>query len=52
MAELTEIRIQDLDTQEFIKMKSEEISALVGSGLAINALSGRRRFFCSYHVRA
>ncbi|MBU0548453.1 MAG: ExsB family transcriptional regulator [Candidatus Omnitrophica bacterium] len=40
MAELTEIRIQDLDTQEFIKMKSEEISALVGSGLAINALSG------------
>ena len=40
MAEIAEIRIKDLDTQGFIKLKSEEISALVGSGLAINALSG------------
>ncbi|MDD5505714.1 MAG: asparagine synthase-related protein [Candidatus Omnitrophica bacterium] len=40
MAEITEIRVQDLDPQEFIKVKSEEISALVGQGLAINALSG------------
>lgn len=35
-----EIKAQELDTQEFIKIKSEEISNLVGSGFAINALSG------------
>ena len=40
MTQITEIRVKDLDTQEFIKIKSEEISELVGSGFAINALSG------------
>ena len=40
MAEITEIQVKDLDAQEFIKIKSEEISALVGQGIAINALSG------------
>ncbi len=40
MPQVTEIRAKDLDTQEFIKIKSEEISSLVGSGFAINALSG------------
>jgi len=40
MGQVAEIKIQELDTQEFIKVKSEEISKLVGSGLAINALSG------------
>ncbi len=40
MNELLEIKAQELNTQEFIRAKSEEISKLVGSGLAINALSG------------
>ncbi|MDO9573034.1 MAG: ATP-binding protein [Candidatus Omnitrophota bacterium] len=40
MTQITEIGVKDLDTQEFIKIKSEEISSLVGSGFAINALSG------------
>jgi len=40
MSQVTEIGVKDLDTQEFIKIKSEEISSLVGSGFAINALSG------------
>ncbi|MDD3087630.1 MAG: asparagine synthase-related protein [Candidatus Omnitrophica bacterium] len=35
-----EIKIHELNTEEFIKVKSEEISKLVGQGLAINALSG------------
>ncbi|MEI6832231.1 MAG: asparagine synthase-related protein [Candidatus Omnitrophota bacterium] len=40
MPQVTGIGVKDLDTQEFIKIKSEEISSLVGSGFAINALSG------------
>ena len=35
-----EIKIEDLHPEEFIKQKVEEISSTVGSGLAINALSG------------
>jgi GMP synthase (glutamine-hydrolysing) len=40
MQEAMEIKIHELNTEEFIKVKSEEISKLVGQGLAINALSG------------
>lgn len=40
MPEAMEIKIHELNTEEFIKVKSEEISKLVGQGLAINALSG------------
>ena len=35
-----EIKIEHLRPEEFIKQKVEEISSIVGSGLAINALSG------------
>ncbi len=35
-----EIKIEGLHPEEFIKQKVEEISSIVGSGLAINALSG------------
>jgi len=35
-----EIKIEELDTQEFIERKVKEISSVVGSGIAINALSG------------
>jgi GMP synthase (glutamine-hydrolysing) len=35
-----EIRIEDLDPEAFIREKVEEISAAVGDGKAINALSG------------
>ena len=38
--EIEEIRIEDLDPGKFIEQKVQEISAAVGSGLAINALSG------------
>lgn len=38
--EIKEIRLEDLDTEEFIAEKIEEISSMVGEGLAINALSG------------
>jgi len=40
MQEVLEIKSQELNAWEFIKIKSEEISKLVGSGFAINALSG------------
>ena len=35
-----EIKLTELDTQQFIKEKAAEISSTVGKGLAINALSG------------
>jgi GMP synthase (glutamine-hydrolysing) len=35
-----EIELTDLDVGTFIKEKIEEISATVGDGLAVNALSG------------
>ncbi len=38
--EIKEITLKELDSQEFIAEKVKEISALVGEGLAINALSG------------
>ena len=38
--ETREIRLEELDTARFIKEKFEEISSIVGDGLAINALSG------------
>lgn len=38
--EIAEIKVADLDSQEFIAEKTKEISSIVGSGLAINALSG------------
>ena len=38
--DITEIRLEDLDTEKFIAQKVEELSAAVGDGLAINALSG------------
>lgn len=37
---IEEIKIKDLRTDEFIKQQVEEISSVVGGGLAINALSG------------
>jgi GMP synthase (glutamine-hydrolysing) len=40
MQEVLEIKSQELNTREFIKEKTEEISKLVGGGFAINALSG------------
>jgi len=38
--ELKEIKLEDLHPDEFIEEKVEEIKSVVGSGLAINALSG------------
>ncbi len=38
--EITEIKLKELDTEKFIAEKVEEISSIVGDGLAINALSG------------
>lgn len=35
-----EIKLADLDTDKFVREKVEEISSIVGEGLAINALSG------------
>jgi GMP synthase (glutamine-hydrolysing) len=35
-----EITLQDLNAEQFIEEKVKEISSLVGSGTAINALSG------------
>ncbi len=40
MLQAKEISVANLDTKEFIKEKSAEISQIVGSGIAINALSG------------
>lgn len=38
--EVKEIKLEDLNTGKFIKEKVEEISSVVGKGIAINALSG------------
>jgi len=38
--EVKEIRLEDLDTEKFIAKKVDEISSMIGEGLAINALSG------------
>jgi len=38
--EIKEITLEELDTEKFIAEKLEEISSIVGDGLAINALSG------------
>jgi GMP synthase (glutamine-hydrolysing) len=38
--EVKEIRLEDLDKEKFIAKKVDEISSMVGEGLAINALSG------------
>jgi len=38
--QINEIKLENLDTEEFIAQKIEELSAAVGEGLAINALSG------------
>lgn len=35
-----EIRVEDLDPREFIEQKVREIASAVGSGFAVNALSG------------
>jgi GMP synthase (glutamine-hydrolysing) len=40
MAEIKEIKAENLDCQEFIKEQTREIASIVGDGLAINALSG------------
>lgn len=40
MMKTEEIKIEELNSKEFIKLKIKEISSLVGDGLAINALSG------------
>ena len=37
---IKEIKIEDLYPEEFIKQKVKEISSVVGTGIAINALSG------------
>ena len=37
---ITEIKIEDLRPEEFVSQKVAEISAVVGTGLAVNALSG------------
>jgi len=37
---VVEIKAEDLNPEKFIKQKIEEISSIVGDGLAINALSG------------
>ena len=38
--EIKEIRLEDLDPERYIAEKIEEISSIVGDGVAINALSG------------
>ncbi len=38
--EIKEIKIEDLCPEEFISQKAKEVSAAVGTGLAVNALSG------------
>lgn len=40
MIEIKEIKTQELNPKEFIEEKIKEVSSIVGSGLAINALSG------------
>ena len=38
--DLKEIKTENLQAEEFVKQKVEEISSTVGTGLAVNALSG------------
>jgi len=38
--DIEEIKLEELDSEKFITEKVEEISSVVGEGLAINALSG------------
>lgn len=38
--EIKEIKTEDLNAEDFIRQKTEEISSAVGEGLAVNALSG------------
>lgn len=38
--EIKEIRLEELNASEFIEEKIQEISSIVGDGLAVNALSG------------
>lgn len=38
--EITEIKIEDLNPEEFIKQKMKDIDSAIGSGKAVNALSG------------
>ncbi|MFH1768413.1 MAG: asparagine synthase-related protein [Candidatus Omnitrophota bacterium] len=40
MNKIMEITVSDLKPEEFIKEKANEISGIVGQGLAVNALSG------------
>ena len=37
---IEELKLEDLDTKAFIEQKIEEISSVVGDGIAVNALSG------------
>ncbi len=37
---IEEIKLEDLQPKEFVEQKIKEISSIVGSGLAVNALSG------------
>ncbi len=38
--EIEEIEVKDLDAQKFVEEKVAEIASIVGTGLAVNALSG------------
>ena len=40
MTKIEEIKLEDLKPKKFIEQKINEISSIIGSGLAINALSG------------
>jgi GMP synthase (glutamine-hydrolysing) len=40
LSDIKEIKLEDLDADEFIEQQVKEISAKVGEGVAINALSG------------
>jgi len=40
MMKTEEIRVEDLNAQEFVEEKIKEISSVVGDGISINALSG------------
>lgn len=40
MFDVKEVKLEDLKPAEFIKQQAKEVSAVVGDGIAINALSG------------
>ena len=40
MAQIKEVKVQDLNTEDFIEEKIGELCSIVGEGEAINALSG------------